>query len=49
MLPNEQLLTKPFQCFNTHDHNGLADCYLDDATFRDIAFTLKGKRQIHAM
>lgn len=49
MHPNEQLLTKLFQCLNAHDHNGMADCYHEDATFRDIAFTLQGKRQIHAM
>jgi ketosteroid isomerase-like protein len=46
---NEQLLTKLFQCLNAHDHKGMADCYDDDATFQDIAFTLKGKGQIHAM
>lgn len=49
MHPIEQLLTKLFQCLNDHDHNGMADCYHDDATFRDDAFTLNGKRQIHAM
>jgi ketosteroid isomerase-like protein len=47
--PNEQLLTTLFQCLNAHDHMGAAECYHDEATFRDIAFTLKGKRQIHAM
>jgi ketosteroid isomerase-like protein len=49
MHPNEQLLTKLFQCLNSHDHKGMSECYHDDATFRDIAFTLNGKRQIHAM
>lgn len=49
MHPNEQLLTRLFQCLNAHDHNGLADCYHEDATFQDVAFTLRGKRQIHAM
>lgn len=49
MHPNAQLLTTLFQCLNTHDHQGMADCYHDHATFRDIAFTLNGKRQIHAM
>ncbi len=49
MHPNEQLLTTLFQCLNAHDHKGVAECYHDEATFRDIAFTLEGKRQIHAM
>lgn len=49
MHPNEQLLTKLFQCLNAHDHNGMADCYDEKATFRDIAFDLTGKQQIHAM
>ena len=47
--PNEELLTKLFQCLNQHDPNGMAACYSDDATFQDIAFALKGKKQIHAM
>ena len=49
MHANEQLLTKLFRCLNAHDHHGIADCYDDDAVFDDIAFTLKGKGQIHAM
>lgn len=47
--PNEQLLTKLFNCLNAHDHVGMAECYAEDATFLDIAFTLKNKKQIHAM
>jgi hypothetical protein len=27
----------------------MAVCYADDATFKDIAFDLKGRREIHAM
>ena len=49
MHSNEQLLTKLFQCLNAHDHIGMAECYADEAKFQDIAFTLKDKRQIHAM
>lgn len=49
MHPNERLLTTLFECLNAHDHNGIAECYHESANFRDIAFTLSGKRQIHAM
>lgn len=49
MHPNEHLLTKLFSCLNAHDHDGMAECYADDATFQDIAFDLKNKEQIHAM
>ena len=49
MHPNEQLLTKLFQCLNAHDHKGMADCYHENATFKDIAFKLDNKKQIHAM
>ncbi len=49
MHPNEELLTRLFRYLTEHDHCGMVDCYHDEATFRDIAFTLTGKRQIHAM
>jgi ketosteroid isomerase-like protein len=49
MHNNEELLTNLFQYLNVHDHKRMADCYDEDAAFRDIAFTLRGKRQIHAM
>ena len=49
MHSNEQLLTKLFSCLNAHDPIGMAECYADDATFQDIAFTLTNKKQIRAM
>lgn len=48
-LQHEQLLKTLFQCLNAHDFEGIANCYHPDASFQDIAFTLKGKKQIHAM
>ncbi|MCA9057542.1 MAG: nuclear transport factor 2 family protein, partial [Planctomycetaceae bacterium] len=38
-----------FDSLNAHDHSGIAACYHEQATFRDIAFTLNGRVQIHAM
>lgn len=49
MHPNEEQLTKLFQCLNVHDFDGMADCYHENASFQDIAFTLNGKKQIGAM
>jgi ketosteroid isomerase-like protein len=49
MNSHEELLQRLFQCLNAHDHEGVAACYQEQATFRDIAFTLKGRKQIHAM
>lgn len=49
MLAHEELLTRLFQYLNNHDVEGMAACYHEDARFRDIAFTLEGRRQIHAM
>lgn len=49
MHSHEELLRRLFDCLNAHDHEGMAACYHEQATFRDIAFTLKGRIQIHAM
>lgn len=49
MHSHEQLLARLFQSLNDHDHLAMGDCYHDLATFRDIAFNLKGRRQIQAM
>jgi hypothetical protein len=46
---HEQLLNTLFQCLNAHKSNDMADCYHEEASFEDIAFRLKGKKQIHAM
>lgn len=43
------LMEKLYQCLDDKDHEGMASCYHADATFQDIAFTLRGREQIHAM
>ena len=47
--PNADLLHRLFTSLNQHDHQEMAACYHADATFRDIAFDLRGSKQIHAM
>lgn len=49
MHPNESLIQKLYTGLQNHDHQAMADCYHPNATFRDIAFSLRGKKQVHAM
>ena len=49
MHHNAQLLEKLFTSLDKHDHPAMADCYYSGATFKDIAFHLRNKKQIHAM
>jgi len=49
MHPNADVLQRLFFGLNQHDHEVMAGCYQEKATFKDIAFELKGKKQIHAM
>ena len=49
MHPNGLLLRRLFTALDVHDHPTMAECYAPAASFRDIAFDLKGKPQIHAM
>jgi ketosteroid isomerase-like protein len=49
MHPNAALLEKLYRCLDGKDHDGMAACYHPDAIFEDIAFRLRGKKQIHAM
>jgi ketosteroid isomerase-like protein len=49
MHPNEALLHRLFTALDRHDHSTMASCYHSEATFRDIAFNLPEKRQIHSM
>ena len=49
MHSNATVLEELFSGLDQHDHNRMAACYHEDATFRDIAFTLHGKKSIHAM
>jgi ketosteroid isomerase-like protein len=49
MRTNEQLIERLFTSLDRGDFQSVADCYRDDAEFRDIAFDLKGKGNIAAM
>lgn len=49
MHPHVLLLQRLFTALNRHDASGMADCYHPRATFRDIAFQLEGRDQIHGM
>ena len=49
MHTNAILLQRLFNSLNQHDHEAMAACYHLKATFTDIAFELRGRKQIHAM
>lgn len=49
MHANAVLLNRLFTALRRRDHEAMASCYDDDARFRDIAFSLRGKRAIHDM
>jgi hypothetical protein len=49
MHTNVLLLQRLFTALDDHDHGAMAACYSPSATFSDIAFTLKGRGQIHEM
>ena len=49
MHPNELTLKKFYDAFAQLDAVGMAECYADDATFDDEAFSLRGKREVCAM
>jgi hypothetical protein len=42
-------LHRLFTALSAHDHQAMASCYHTNARFRDIAFSLAGIKQIHAM
>ena len=46
---NALLLRRLFTSLQGRDHQAMADCYAPSATFRDIAFDLRDRREIHAM
>ncbi len=46
---NARLLERFFAAVQRRDHEAIAACYHEDATFEDIAFVLNGRRSIHAM
>jgi hypothetical protein len=47
--PNAVLIERLFDALNRHDHEAMATCYHDKATFDDIAFHLHTKQRIHDM
>jgi hypothetical protein len=51
MHPHAALIERLYGCLTKDqiDHNVMASCYHLDATFEDIAFNLRGKKQIHVM
>ena len=49
MHPNARLLEGLFTGLDQHNHVQMAACYHENATFRDIAFDLHGRKKIHAM
>jgi ketosteroid isomerase-like protein len=49
MHANAALMERLFTGLDQHDHQAMAACYHADATFTDIAFDLRGQKQIHAM
>src|SRR5262245_7902070 len=48
-MTTNSLIERLYSALNRHDHETMASCYQDSATFRDIAFDLSGRTQIHAM
>jgi hypothetical protein len=49
MHPNAARLQQLFTALDQHDHQTMASCYHPEASFRDIAFELRGKKQIQSM
>lgn len=49
MHPHAALVEKLYTGLDRKDHQAMASCYHPEATFQDIAFTLRGKQRIHAM
>jgi hypothetical protein len=47
--PNALLVRRLFTSLQGRDHEAMADCYAPSATFRDIAFDLQKRTEIHAM
>lgn len=49
MNANEQLVNKFYKAFTQKDFNTMVECYHPEATFKDEAFDLKGKKQVGSM
>jgi hypothetical protein len=49
MTPDEETVQRLYECLKRNDPAGAAECYCDDAAFRDMAFDLKCKDDLAAM
>ena len=49
MTLNERLVSRLYTALKEHRPEQMAECYSDQASFRDIAFDLSNKREIVAM
>jgi ketosteroid isomerase-like protein len=49
MIEHKQLIERLLKAYQSLDFNTMAACYHEDATFSDIAFRLRSRKQIHAM
>ncbi|MFN1834644.1 nuclear transport factor 2 family protein [Balneola sp. MJW-20] len=49
MHPNEKLIHTLYSAFSKRDHTTMADCYHEEACFRDEVFELEGKEQVAGM
>jgi ketosteroid isomerase-like protein len=49
MHPNATLLEQLCRALVNKNHQAMAACYHEEATFQDIAFSLRSKKQIHAL
>jgi ketosteroid isomerase-like protein len=49
MTPDEETVRKLYESVKRGDAAAAAECYCDDASYRDIAFDLRGKPDIAAM
>ena len=49
MHPHHELVSRLFMALDRHDAETMAGCYHESARFKDIAFDLRSRRDIHAM
>jgi hypothetical protein len=49
MHPHHDLVSRLFMALDRHDDGTIAGCYHESARFRDIAFDLHSRREIHCM
>ena len=49
MHPHQELVARLFMALDRHDDETMAGCYHESARFRDIAFDLQSRKDIHCM